>query len=104
MAASKDTTRKNADTPEPAERTVTVEGMKVTISTKAMRRLDVVEAMDDINSGRNQFAIVSVFRTVFGDEQYGKIKDHLAKKHEDVDVEHMSAFFEAVLKKAAPNS
>lgn len=96
--------RQDADTPEPAEKTVTVQGMKVTISTSAMKRIDVVEALDDLESGRNQFAIISVFKSVFGLEQYKAIKEHLAEKHEHVELEHMSEFFKASLKKAAPNS
>lgn len=105
MAASKDITRKNADSPEPTERNVTVEGLKLTLSTKAMKRLDVVEALNDINSGRNEFAIIDVFRSVFGEEQYAVIKDHLRGKHgDDLDIEQMSKFFKAALKKASPNS
>ena len=96
--------RQDADTPEPAEKTVTVQGMKVTISTTAMKRIDVIEALDDLSSGRNEFAIITVFKSVFGMDQYKAIKDHLAEKHEHVDLEHMSEFFKAALKKAAPNS
>lgn len=104
MAAPKNTTRKDADKPEPEERTVTVQGLKITISTSAMKSLDVVEALNDVNAGHNEFAIIDVFKNVFGVEQYQKIKDHLGKKHDVVDLEHMSDFFRDALKKAAPNS
>ncbi|MGP5484366.1 hypothetical protein ACTXMZ_15425 [Brachybacterium alimentarium] len=99
------TARKDADTPEVSERTVTVQGLKVTVSTDAMTRLDVVEALDDVNSERNPFAIVQVFRIVFGEEQYADVKKHLEEKEDGpVGIRAMRTFFESTLKKVNPNS
>lgn len=98
------TARKDADTPEVSERTVTVQGLKVTVATDVMARLDVVEALNDVNSERNPFAIVEVFRIVFGEEQYATIKEHLEERQSPVDIRAMRTFFESTLKKVNPNS
>lgn len=104
MAATKEAARKDQDKPEPTEKTVTVQGMKVTISTNAMKSLGAFEAMDDFKSGRNPFAIVAVYKEVFGLKQYAAIKEHLEEKHGTVEVLHMEEFFTAALKKVSPNS
>jgi hypothetical protein len=104
MTTKKTTTGKDQDKPVLAEKTVTVEGVKVTVATEAMKRLDVMEAMDESQSGENPFAIIRVLKSVFGAEKYEEIKDHLEEKHGQADIENMMDFFKAVLKKVSPNS
>lgn len=104
MAASTETARKDADKPVPKVKKVTVQGIKVDVDPKIMAELDVMEALDESKTGENPFAIIRVFKAVFGEEKYKEIAAHLKEEHGAARFEDMNEFFTDALKKASPNS
>lgn len=82
------------------EKRVTVDGIEVTIDPEKLADIDIVElAVASADEEAGQFvqmsATIKLFKAVFGDEQYTKIKDALRAKSENgiVATQDMAEFF-----------
>lgn len=82
------------------EKRATVNGVEVRIDPDKMRDIDVVEAVVEANDDQASeidrlAATVRLFKLVYGDEQYARIKDALRAKSEDgvVSADDMAKFF-----------
>jgi hypothetical protein len=82
-------------------RTVTVQGIEVTIDPKIFDDYELIEESAEMQE--NPTVIVSMLRKILG-TQYGPVKEALRNENGIVPVEAMANFFAEVMQKAAPNS
>lgn len=94
------------DAPAPAVKTVTVQGIKITVDPAQLDDWEITEAVADIQFGAPEDALKAVFlaRKVLGD-QYEMVKEHLKKRTGGhLSNETFSAFIKDVFQAASPNS
>lgn len=82
------------------ERTVNVDGIEVSVDPVRLADMDLIEAVCEANDEEEDGfkrigATVRMFRLVFGDEQYERIKSELRGRSENgvVTIKDLSEFF-----------
>lgn len=79
-----------------AGQSVTVNGITVCVSRDAFDDIELLEDLAEAEGG-NGLLYVSIFKRVFGDEQYERVKRELANDEGRTSITAMSEFFTGVV-------
>lgn len=79
-----------------AEQSVTVRGITVRVSPEAFDDIDLLEDLADAEAG-NALLYVAIFKRVFGEGQYDRVKKELADENGRTSITAMSEFFTDVV-------
>ena len=93
--------------PKAKTKTVTVQGIEVTVDPNLFDDLEVLELLERVNpvdgSNPDVFAFVAFLRKVLG-SQYQKVKDVLRDETGRIPMDNVAGFVQEFMSKVAPNS
>lgn len=93
--------------PKAKTKTVTVQGIEVTVDPNLFDDLEVLELLERVNpvdgTDPDVFAFVAFLRKVLG-SQYQKVKDALRDETGRIPMDNVAGFVQEFMSKSAPNS
>jgi hypothetical protein len=88
--------------PSKTAKEVTVEGVTYKVNENVFNNLEVLEALDDIQSGENSLAFIKLSKLVLGERGYKKLKESIKDKDGYVDAQKAVKIIMEVIQAIVP--